>query len=70
VITGGFDPLRDEGLAYADRLRAAGVDVVYRECPGQIHAFVSLTKAIPRGLECTLEIGDYLARRLGPAAPA
>ncbi len=65
VITGGFDPLRDEGLAYADRLRADGVDVVYREYPGQIHAFVSLTKAIPQGLECTLEISDYLAQRLG-----
>ncbi len=49
VITAGFDPLRDEGRAYADRLRAAGVDVAYREYPGQIHAFVSLTKAIPAG---------------------
>jgi acetyl esterase len=49
VVTAGFDPLRDEGLAYAERLRAAGVDVVYREYPGQIHAFVSLTKAIPQG---------------------
>src|SRR5262249_12309690 len=65
VITAGFDPLRDEGLAYAERLRAAGVDTVYREYPGQIHAFVSLTKAIPQGLRCTLEIGDYLQQRLG-----
>jgi acetyl esterase len=65
VITAGFDPLRDEGQAYADRLRAAGVDVVHREYPGQIHAFVSLTKAIPQGLACTLEIGDYLRQRLG-----
>jgi acetyl esterase len=64
VITAGFDPLRDEGRAYADQLRAAGVDVVYREYPGQIHAFVSLTKAIPQGLACTLEIGDYLRRGL------
>jgi acetyl esterase len=31
IITAGFDPLLDEGRAYADRLRAAGVDVVYRE---------------------------------------
>ena len=53
--------------AYGDRLRAAGVDVVYREYPGQIHAFVSLTKAIPQGLTCTLEIGDYLTQHLGPA---
>src|SRR5262245_60704800 len=65
VITAGFDPLRDEGHAYADRLRAAGVDVVYREYTGQIHAFVSLTKVIPQGLACTLEIGDYLRQRLG-----
>jgi acetyl esterase len=64
VVTAGFDPLRDEGRAYADRLADAGVDVVYREYPGQIHAFVSLTKAIPQGLACTLEIADYLRRRL------
>ena len=64
IITAGFDPLRDEGLAYAERLRSAGVDVTYREYPGQIHAFVSLTKAIPQGLACTWEIGDYLRERL------
>ena len=67
VITAGFDPLRDEGHAYAERLRAAGVDVIYREYPGQIHAFVSLVKAIPQGLTCTWEIGDYLKERLGRA---
>ena len=65
VVTAGFDPLRDEGHAYADALRKAGTDVVYREYPGQIHAFVSLTRAIPQGMACTLEIGDYLRRRLG-----
>jgi acetyl esterase len=64
VITAGFDPLRDEGHAYAERLRAAGVPVVDREYPGQIHAFVSLTKAIPQGMTCTEEIGDYLRERL------
>nr|AEM45126.1 hypothetical protein [uncultured organism] len=64
VITAGFDPLRDEGRAYADRLSAAGVEVVHREYPGQIHAFVSLTKAIPQGMGCTLEIGDYLRAQL------
>jgi acetyl esterase len=64
VITAGFDPLRDEGHAYADRLRASNVDVVHREYPGQIHAFVSLTKAIPQGLACAGEIADFLRRRL------
>jgi acetyl esterase/lipase len=65
IVTGGFDPLRDEGRAYADRLREAGVDVVYREYPGQIHAFVSLTRAIPQGMACTLEIAEYLRGCLG-----
>ena len=64
IVTAGFDPLRDEGRAYADRLRAAGVEVVHREYPGQIHAFVSLTRAIPQGLACTLEIAEYLRQRL------
>jgi acetyl esterase len=68
VITAGFDPLRDEGAAYANRLGAAGVDVVYREYSGQIHAFVSLTKVIPQGMTCTEEIGDYLKWRLGAKA--
>jgi acetyl esterase len=65
IVTAGFDPLRDEGQAYAERLRAAGVPVRYREYPGQIHAFVSLTKVIPQGLEATREIAVYLRERLG-----
>jgi acetyl esterase len=64
IVTAGFDPLRDEGQAYADRLRQAGVEVVHREYPGQIHAFVFLTKAIPQGMACTLEIAEYLRKRL------
>jgi acetyl esterase len=64
VVTAGFDPLRDEGRDYADRLRAAGVDVLYREYEGQVHAFVLLTKAIPQGLACTNEIADYVRERL------
>jgi acetyl esterase len=64
IVTAGFDPLRDEGHAYAAKLRDAGVDVVYREYPGQIHAFVSLVKAIPQGMACTLEIAQYLRQRL------
>lgn len=64
IITGGFDPLRDEGHAYAERLRSAGVDVVYHEYAGQIHAFVSLTKAIPEGLTGTWEVADYLKEHL------
>jgi acetyl esterase len=40
VITAGYDPLVDEGRAYADRLRAAGVEVGYREYADMVHGFV------------------------------
>jgi hypothetical protein len=62
MVTGGFDPLRDEGTAYAERLAAAGVPTVHRHFPGQIHAFVSLTKVIPQGNQCIREIADWLKR--------
>jgi len=62
MVTGGFDPLRDEGTAYAERLAAAGVPTVHRHFPGQIHAFASLTKVIPQGNQCIREIADWLKR--------
>jgi acetyl esterase len=41
VMTAGFDPLRDEGRAYAEKMKAAGVEVEYRCIEGSIHGFFS-----------------------------
>jgi acetyl esterase len=40
VITAGYDPLLDEGRAYADRLSAAGNNVTYREFADMVHGFI------------------------------
>jgi acetyl esterase len=41
VLTGGFDPLRDEGEQYADAMRAAGVTVDHRQFGSLIHGFAN-----------------------------
>jgi acetyl esterase len=41
VLTGGFDPLRDEGQEYADAMRAAGVTVDHRQFGSLVHGFVN-----------------------------
>ena len=57
VVTGGFDPLRDEGAAYAERLEDAGVDVTHHHYDDAIHAFVQLA-ADPFGFERSREAFD------------
>ncbi|MFC4543236.1 alpha/beta hydrolase [Halosolutus amylolyticus] len=42
IVTAGFDPLRDDGAAYADRLADAGVPVTYRNYPDMIHGFAGM----------------------------
>jgi acetyl esterase len=66
VITAGYDPLLDEGRAYAERLRAAGVEVVYREFADMVHGFVLfggvLDAANTAVAECAAALRQAFAR--------
>lgn len=42
VITAEYDPLRDQGIAYAERLRESGVLVTHKNYDGMVHAFFQL----------------------------
>lgn len=49
VIVAGHDPLRDEGIAYADRLGQAGVEAELVNYEGMVHGFLSLADAVDQG---------------------
>jgi len=65
IATAGFDPLRDEGRAYADRLRDSGVRVTYRCYEGLIHEFASFAGAISAAHVALVEAAASLRRAFG-----
>ncbi|MGE0725247.1 MAG: alpha/beta hydrolase fold domain-containing protein, partial [Alphaproteobacteria bacterium] len=67
VITAEFDPLRDEGNAYAAKLRAAGVPVEHVCWPGMVHPFLSLGGVIDAAAEAEAMICRALMRAFGTA---
>lgn len=64
VITAGLDPLLDEGAAYAEKLKRAGVTVRYADYPDQIHGFLSFTAFSSVAEEVLAEAGREIARAL------
>lgn len=60
IQTAEFDPLCDEGQAYADVLRTAGIPVQFHRYDGMIHAFVKRVDQFDAALEAIQEIGDAL----------
>ncbi len=60
VATAGFDPLRDEGEAYARKLADAGVPVQLRRFPDQIHGFANVVGAGRTARAATAEVAARL----------
>ncbi|HKD66841.1 MAG TPA: alpha/beta hydrolase [Candidatus Binataceae bacterium] len=65
VITAEFDPLRDEGETYAERLRASGVPVTCTRYDGTIHSFVSMSAILDAGKRAFEQIVAALKDALG-----
>jgi acetyl esterase len=65
VLTAGYDLLRDEGRAYADRLIEAGIKTTYANYPGTIHGFFSLTRFLSQGLKANDEAAAVMGAHFG-----
>jgi acetyl esterase len=62
VITAEFDPLRDEGEAYGELLRSAGVPVTITRYDGVIHGFYGMFYAIDKGRDAIRESAEALSK--------
>ncbi|MCW2761847.1 MAG: alpha/beta hydrolase [Marmoricola sp.] len=65
IVTGGFDPLRDEGEAYARLLSEKGLDVTAKRYPSMIHGFIHLVGVGREARSYNAEIADRLRQALG-----
>jgi acetyl esterase/lipase len=68
IVTCEFDPLRDEGIAYAEALQAAGVEARHLPCRGHIHSSLSLVDMVLSGADARVFMGSALRGFFG--APA
>ena len=66
VVTAGFDPLKDEGKAYADKLNHAGVAAVYMDYPGMVHGFFNMSGVVPTAREAITDAAKAVRQAFGP----
>jgi acetyl esterase len=65
VLIAEFDPLRDEGLAYAEKLEAAGVPVTVRRFDDQLHAFFHMVNLMESADVAVGEVGQAIRAAAG-----
>jgi acetyl esterase len=70
VMTAEFDPLRDEGIAYAQKLAAAGVPVEHLHAEDQMHGFLLLDRAVAKAAALIDKLADALAAHASAATGA
>lgn len=70
VITAQYDVLRDEGEAYARRLKDAGVNTLLHCYDGMPHNFFAMSGILPQGRAAIDEVAAFLRRTLQPIAPS
>ncbi|MBU3114409.1 alpha/beta hydrolase [Clostridium lacusfryxellense] len=63
IITAEFDPLRDEGEAYGNKLKDEGVNVISTRYKGVTHGFVSMGRITNKADEALIEISTYLKKQ-------
>jgi acetyl esterase len=60
LVSAGYDPLKDECVAYYEKLRDQGVLARHRHYPGMIHGFISMGGFIDEGIACLTQCGAEL----------
>jgi acetyl esterase len=66
VATSGADPLRDEGVRYAERLDVAGQSVTHLEFADQVHGFMNLAPLVPSCRDAVLRVSEAASRLVAP----
>lgn len=65
LVLCGWDPLKDEGRAYADKLAAHGVPVSIKEHPGMVHGFMNMTAVSNAARKAIEDAGTVVGKALG-----